>query len=59
MTLLDDMKLASTISQLSQSIRNLEYEENELLKRLEQNRKHLRKKRKDMTKKINKLMEEN
>lgn len=59
MSLFEDMKLARTISQLKCSINHLEYEEEELLKRLEQNRKHLRKKRKDLAKKINKYMEGN
>ncbi|AMR85206.1 hypothetical protein P4K49_30720 [Bacillus cereus] len=59
MSLFEDMKLARTIEQLKWSISRLEYEEEELLKRLELNRKHLRKKRKDLAKKINKYMEGN
>lgn len=59
MSLFEDMKLARTIDQLKWSISHLEYEEEELLKRLEQNRKHQRKKRKDLTKKLSKYMEGN
>ncbi|PFQ13478.1 hypothetical protein [Bacillus cereus] len=57
MSLFEDMKLARTIEQLKWSISHLEFEEKELLKRLELNRKHQRKKRKDLAKKINKYME--
>ncbi|PFD41449.1 hypothetical protein [Bacillus cereus] len=57
MTLFEDMKLARTIEQLKWCISHLEYEEEELLKKLELNRKHQRKKRKDLTKKISKYME--
>lgn len=59
MSLFEDMKLARTIEQLKGSISHSEYEEEELLKRLEQNRKHQRKKRKDLAKKVNKYMEGN
>ncbi|MDR5022685.1 hypothetical protein FOL75_12095 [Bacillus thuringiensis] len=59
MSLFEDMKLARTIEQLKWSISHLEYEEKELLKRLELNRKHQRKKRKDLTKKLSKYMEGN
>ncbi|PGM38521.1 hypothetical protein [Bacillus thuringiensis] len=59
MSLFEDMRLARTIEQLKWSISHLEFEEKELLKRLELNSKHQRKKRKDLAKKINKYMEGN
>ncbi|MGE0981511.1 hypothetical protein [Bacillus cereus] len=59
MSLFEDMKLARTIEQHRWSISHLEYEEEELLKRLELNRKHQGKKRKDLTKKLSKYMEGN